>query len=347
MKRVTKPTQIARISYSLSMADWFETLKTVIRNDHAAVLVTVIAVDGSAPREVGASLIVSTAETKGTIGGGNLEHTSIAHAVAMLNGNDVRVYRREHLGPGLGQCCGGRVELLFEQVTAKTEWYQSLTLSHGSELIDHWLCRRVDGVESLVVSQDELSRHFNAAASGRVAFLNKSVKDSSLWFCAPLATELPSVWVYGAGHVGQAVISQLSLLPCVVSLLDHREDWLERQPDLNISRVLTDSPEDEIPAATADTCHVVMTHSHTLDFDICHAILKQGGFSWLGLIGSATKRQTFINRLMQRGFDEAALTRLRCPIGSMSIRSSLPSVVALNLAAELTTHWDRTGTLRN
>lgn len=84
------------------------------------VLITVHSVQGSGPREVGAWMAVFTDEVIGSVGGGNLEWQAIAyaqHALTHLVGSIDEV-RRYPLGPGLGQCCGGVVELRFELVDA-------------------------------------------------------------------------------------------------------------------------------------------------------------------------------------------------------------------------------------
>jgi len=82
-----------------------------------------------------------------------------------------------------------------------------------------------------------------------------------------------------------------------------------------------------------------MTHSHTVDFDICHSALKRTDFAYLGLIGSATKRATFASRLANRGIDEKQIDRLISPIGLPSIQSRLPQLIALGVAADLAHQW--------
>ena len=337
------------------MQSWFEALKKALLGDSAAVLVTVIAADGSVPREPGASLVVSVDRTDGTIGGGNLEYSAIARARTMLNDvNSEQECLKLSLGPSLGQCCGGRVELLFERMSSKAEWFIELTTGHEfSELADDenakWLFRQLDNKAAIVTTPDDFHKQ---ALVGDVqttlpvkAGVITSACDNSRWFCMPLIERVPVVWVYGAGHVGQAVVRQLSLMACNITWLDHREDWLELQPELSVNRVLTDSPDDEIARSPANACHVVMTHSHAIDFDICHALLKDGRFGYLGLIGCESKRHTFTKRLRQRGHDDDLTDRIHCPIGCLQLESSVPSVIALGLAAELAVLWEQIGTM--
>ena len=99
------------------MPVWPRLLAAIERHGGAA-MVTVAAADGSSPREPGARMIVNPDATfTGTIGGGTLEWQAIALAQGMLaraDGNRAEL-RRFSLGPELGQCCGGRVDLLVER----------------------------------------------------------------------------------------------------------------------------------------------------------------------------------------------------------------------------------------
>jgi len=83
-----------------------------------AVLVTVLDVKGSVPRGSGTRMLVFADRFAATIGGGHLEYQAIAHARRLLTGEAQELRIRHVLGPSLGQCCGGAVELGFEQVGA-------------------------------------------------------------------------------------------------------------------------------------------------------------------------------------------------------------------------------------
>ena len=77
------------------------------------IIVRIVAVDGSAPREEGATMYVGDRTTIGSIGGGRLEWNAI-HAARAMTGDTGKVMRQKvALGPGIGQCCGGTVTLEF------------------------------------------------------------------------------------------------------------------------------------------------------------------------------------------------------------------------------------------
>ena len=81
-----------------------------------AVLVTVQATQGSVPRGPGTHMVVFAEAEHGTIGGGHLEFQALAHARLLLKGQTEQIHLRQVLGPSLGQCCGGAVDLVFEQI---------------------------------------------------------------------------------------------------------------------------------------------------------------------------------------------------------------------------------------
>jgi xanthine dehydrogenase accessory factor len=93
-----------------------ENLHQHLEGSQPKVRVEVIATNGSAPRESDAFMLVSDNAVTGTIGGGQLEFLSIDHARQMLAGLSVSPTLSIPLGPEIGQCCGGRVEIGFRLV---------------------------------------------------------------------------------------------------------------------------------------------------------------------------------------------------------------------------------------
>ncbi|MGH6874699.1 MAG: xanthine dehydrogenase accessory protein XdhC, partial [Aestuariivirgaceae bacterium] len=144
-----------------------------------------------------------------------------------------------------------------------------------------------------------------------------------------------SIYVFGAGHVGRALVLALAPLPFAVSWIDQRPDAFPAAVPSNAAVKLMSSPPAALAAASEGSFILVMTHSHALDFDIVLAALKSERFSYVGLIGSETKRARFLSRLRSTGIDEASLRNFVCPIGSPSIRSKLPAIIAASVAAEL------------
>lgn len=146
----------------------------------------------------------------------------------------------------------------------------------------------------------------------------------------------PHVTLFGAGHVGEALVKALSPLPFIVTVVETRADELKGLPDTVRAR-LTPLPEAEVTALPAGGAALVLTHDHALDFLIGRAALARTDLAYVGMIGSATKRATFAHWLKREGEDKALLERLVLPIGGTRVRDKRPAVIAALVAAELLT----------
>lgn len=145
----------------------------------------------------------------------------------------------------------------------------------------------------------------------------------------------PHVYVFGAGHTGQALARALLPLPLQVVVIDTRADRLATLPD-GVERRLRAVPEAEVPGAPAGSAFVVLTHDHALDFLIAAEALRRSDAAYVGMIGSRTKRETFRRRL-DEAREGALAERLVLPIGGARVRDKRPAVIAALAAAEILT----------
>lgn len=146
--------------------------------------------------------------------------------------------------------------------------------------------------------------------------------------------------LYGAGHVGRAIVQALAPLPVHVTWIDEREDEFAAaaqaaSTQAQIRTLCIDTLEAEVRHAPAGALYLVLTHQHDLDLRITEAILRRGDFAYLGLIGSRTKRARFVHRLTERGLASQAIERLTCPIGVPGIEGKEPEVIAAAVVAQL------------
>lgn len=327
---------------------WIEAARTHLSHHTALVRVTVTALRGSAPREPGASLLVDALGTVGTIGGGRLEWHATALAHELLQDSRAAPVRIAELilGPELGQCCGGRVGLWLERLTRQDlPWLNdaarrmrperdlavgrsstvSLTpaaasLSLASELADELVTHRLLRHSFAGSAAVELRR----GAGERVALFEV--------LCPPR----PNLWIFGAGHVGQALVRLLAELALFnITWIDSRAELLPACLPAGVIPVVCAAPPDLVAMAPAGTRFVVMTHDHALDYELCRVILARADSSWLGLIGSASKSARFRSRLLRDGLDRETVSGLTCPIGVPGISSKLPAAIAISIAAQL------------
>lgn len=261
-----------------ALAPLFERLQ-----QQAACLVRVQRVQGSAPREVGAWMAVWHQDQIGTIGGGNLEWQVLAAARVGLSdaGTPWPLHRRYALGPSLGQCCGGQVEVLLERVSAA-----------------------------------DIDR-----------------------LCATLTPALHPVALFGAGHVGQAIVQVLSRLPFALHWIDSRDGIFPAPLPAQVRTEHSDPVEAAVAGLAPQSQVLIMSFSHAEDLEIVAACLKRqrerGDLALIGLMGSHTKWASFSQRLAARGFSHAELAGVTCPIGLLGINGKQPEVIAVSVAAQL------------
>jgi len=258
--------------------NWNSASYQLSKQGQAYILVTLVGVSGSTPRNSGTKMVITQNEIFDTIGGGHLEYKVIKHAQKMLAGGE-NSQHLEHfqLGSNLGQCCGGNASVLFE-------------------------CFAAVGV---------------------------------------------NIMLFGAGHVGKALVSILAQLPCKVTWVDTREAQFPATVGSyhNVDKIVSEQPELEVVSMPKNSYFVVMTHNHQMDFDISKAILKRGDFSYLGLIASDTKWRRFQQRYKHQEIDQEQVARMNCPIGLEQVGGKLPMEVAVSVAAEIIKFYQTEQTL--
>ncbi len=264
------------------MSDWPEVIERLRGEQTPAMLVSVESIVGSTPRESGAKMLVTAGSQYGTIGGGNLEYQACQIARDQLELGADGGLRRFPLGAGLGQCCGGLVNLMFERLDTDSDWSR-----------------------------------------------------------AEIEQDLIELYLFGAGHVGQALVRALGGLPVNIHWIDTRDDMFSEATTQGVNTICTDTPEAEIDAAPDAAWFLVMTHDHGLDQQLSEHILKRDDFSYFGLIGSLGKRRNFETRMQRRGINPEKFSRMTCPIGIDGISGKQPAQIAISVAAEILQVYDR------
>lgn len=160
---------------------------------------------------------------------------------------------------------------------------------------------------------------------------------------------VPSVAVFGVGHVGLELARVLARSDLDLHLVDSRPEQLtdERLAVLGDARarVLVHAvpvlPELVLAELPAGTDVLVMTHDHAEDAALCDAALRTEGLASLGLIGSAGKWARFRRTLLDDGHDPAAVDGIRTPIGLPELDAKDPAAIAVSVAAGLHLEWQR------
>ncbi|WP_349736705.1 xanthine dehydrogenase accessory protein XdhC [Pseudomonas jessenii] len=178
--------------------------------------------------------------------------------------------------------------------------------------------------------QDTHLERFSLGAS-----LGQCCGGATVLLFEPMGQVQAQIAVFGAGHVGRALVPLLASLPCRVRWIDSREDEFPEQIPHGVRKIVSEEPVDEIDDLPAGSYYIVMTHNHQLDLELTAAILKRNDFAYFGLIGSKTKRVKFEHRLRDRGFDNSVVQRMRCPMGIGEVKGKLPVEIAISIAGEI------------
>mgnify|MGYP003321965399 FL=1 len=306
-------------------SDWVHLSLQISAKSARAVLAMVTRERGSTPRDSGSWILVSDNAVVGTIGGGEFERAMTEAARAMLRqeGSWRRAFLETTLGPDMRQCCGGAMQILLQPIDPSSpEWLRAI-----NNALEHQSSAR------LFFSEDALdeSPQLISGPENR-----RSSKNSARGFSLELKDNWPRVALFGAGHVGRAVCTIGSQLPMSITVFDERADQCALIP--KAKNVCFDARFDPLSGAASlrgFAAALIMTHSHTLDFELCEILLKNPELAYLGLIGSESKSVRFKKRLTQAGLATDALSRLISPIGKGGPPGKEPGVIALSVLSEM------------
>jgi xanthine dehydrogenase accessory factor len=296
-------------------------------------MASVVEVRGSAPREAGARMVVlRDGSFTGTIGGGALEWQAIADAQAAIASavSNQRIppvrMTRQALGPDLGQCCGGFVRVLLE-------------VFEPSRLAELGALAEAEAAGPFLTEGRIEARRVTRTIVGGVGAGASNDDDSLVVDESNLREQFgrpkQTLALFGAGHVGRALVLALAPLDFSIVWIDPRDGAFPSVVPGDVQVVLSRDPVAELAELPDDAFVMVMSHSHALDFDVVYGALRTRRFAHVGLIGSATKRARFQSRLRQAGMDETDIEQLVCPIGIKGIESKQPSVIAASVVADL------------
>ncbi len=283
--------------------------------------VLVIESAGSVPRGPGTSMLVWGTQDRpgqsGTIGGGALEFQALAAARRALV-TDKDELQRHALGPNLAQCCGGAVRLLTEI----------------------WDTRRLGNIGDVAARalptgpKDQPLSVTRALAHSRNGLQPAAPLILDGWVIEHMTQPTRPLWVFGAGHVGRAVVNVIHPLPAFqITWVDTDLNRFPEDVPPRIQLRPTPDPARAVPLAPPQAEHLILTYSHHFDLQLCHALLRHG-FGSVGLIGSATKWARFRKRLQNLGHSLDEIDKITCPIGDPTLGKH-PQAIAVGVVSRL------------
>lgn len=329
------------------MRNLFQQLHNTLTRNQDAVLVTIVASSGSTPRGAGARMLVTEqGRIAGTIGGGAVEYRSEQLAQTVLQQKNSRMeYFQLHKNQveDLGMICGGEVNVYFQyipagdpQTLALTEQIESLyaqgeqswLITHITQNLSGGLAvyGRKSGLLGMKVPDDVIS-----SLGSKPAQIQSG---QNLYYCEKLI-QPGIVYIFGGGHVAQALVPALSAVDFRCVVLEDREDFCRKElfPQAEETLLIDNSRISDFITVRQDDYVVIMTRGHKDDTIIQAQALKTPAH-YIGVIGSARKSAGVFAILRQQGFTDEDLSRITTPIG-LDIGSETPAEIAVSITAQL------------
>ena len=329
------------------MKKLFEHLKDILEQEENAVLVTVVASSGSTPRGAGARMLVTRAgRIYGTIGGGAVDHRAEQLALKALAEKyscteHFRLYRNQV--QDLGMVCGGEVTVYFHYIAAEDSTFLSL-VEHALELFRH-------GEESWLATDITPGGTGTLSLYGRLqGVLGSPLPDEVLEQAGPAPKQITAggniyyiepllragiVYIFGGGHVSQALVPALTAVDFRCRVLEDRADFcaLSLFPGAE-QTLLLQTQEDWASLSVKEDDYVcIMTRGHKNDL-ACEAFALRTPARYIGVIGSRKKTAAVNARLKEMGFTDSDLARITTPIG-LDIGAQTPAEIAVSITAQL------------
>jgi len=321
------------------MKDMTRSIISRIKRGERVVLCTILASSGSAPRGAGARMAVfADGTTMGTVGGGEVEYLAAQEALEVITTGNTAI-RSFDLAPAqvasIGMVCGGRVTIYYQLLT---ESELPVLLAMESVLCadeNAWLYLRIrDGrVESfrLVSGKEAMEdpEHYCAKAV--------LVKGEPLEYYEPLV-RAGRVFIFGGGHVGQALVPVLASVDFRVTVYDKRKELATAEHFPMAENVIFGDYEhifDKITLKPSDYV-VIMTPGHESDYALLEQVLRCET-TYVGCIGSRHKIARTQELLRQAGIPEERIKSVHSPIG-LPIGAQTPAEIAVCIAAEMILH---------
>lgn len=327
---------------------------TTLDDSQDLVLVTISSQSGSTPRLAGAKMIIlRDGRIGGTIGGGQVEALAIAAAAPCFAGK--QSLRKgfdltNSMAANTDMICGGRMEVFLEYIAptaANREVFRRLLASMQSGRRITLVCPLVNGIgeEARFVidhrgapSRSDVAEDLLAAikqvrsSTSAATLIEHQGREYLLSYFAVAGT----VYLLGAGHVSACTAEAATRVGFRVVVLDDRADFANtaRFPLADEVRVLPSFNHCFQDVDIDDDAYlIIVTRGHMHDMEVLEQALRTRA-GYIGMIGSRKKRNAIYKKLLDKGFKEAHLEAVHCPIG-LGIEADTPEEIAVSIVGEL------------
>lgn len=312
------------------------------------VLVTVVAASGATPRGAGAKMLVNEkGRIWGTIGGGAVEYRALQMADKVLKEQSASVHQftlnKDDI-QNLGMVCGGEVQVFFQYISPEDDQITNLAktaLDAYERNEELWILSDMKEDGKLFLYHKKNGFMGSTDLEWIKPYLSrkpKLVKENGNEIYVEQICSASKVFVFGGGHVAQELVPVLAHVGFRCTVMDDREEFANEALFPTAEKVMLidfEKISDFVEIGENDyVC--VMTRGHSYDTSVQAQILKTPA-SYIGVIGSASKKAAVYKKLYEMGFTEADTDRITSPIG-LSIKAETPAEIAISIAGQMILH---------
>jgi len=317
------------------MEELFLSALEQLKKGQDIMLVTIIESKGSAPRGAGARMWVSSnsksgnADFSGTIGGGIIESMALREAEELLQAKCCKI-KEYNLGAAevasIGMVCGGRIWISYFYIASDNQQMIELLTEINARY------QRRENTWLMITGDEDKTWVMSIAKKGTNS---KTVVEENAIHYTEHLIKSETVYVFGGGHVAQALVPLLVKVGFSCVVFDDRKEFasVTHFPEAaevhcgdfrNIDKTLTIRKDDYV---------VIMTRGHVNDFLVQGWALAHQPY-YIGVIGSRKKIAYVTSKLLEQGFTKEAITACHTPIG-LDIGAETPAEIAVSVAGEL------------
>lgn len=316
-----------------------------------AALCTQIERKGSVPRKDYPMMLVDEfGDIIGTIGGGALEHSAIELAKSIIKTGNSVIKTFDLTNQDVeqsGSICGGSTTILIEPFTKEIRKILNSVIN-DKVINDNVLVTSISSNKKVTVSRKRITKDYHLTFPKKVVKAiedalkqrdSKSIKIGDEYYLIQYLGIKPTLHLFGAGHVGQAVAEMAHFIDIDTKIYDERKDLAtnERFPfanELNCSEI-----NDVIKNISINSNDFVLvaTRGHKHDFEVMQWLLKLE-IDYVSLVSSDKKWQLLSRALKKEGFTEEAINRVHSPVG-LDIGSETVPEIAISIISEIVNHY--------
>ena len=293
-----------------------------LKQKRKIALATVISTWGSSPRPVGGQMAIDeNGEIIGSVSGGCIEGAVISEGINSIKDGKSRIKDygiSNDMAWEVGLACGGELKVLIQPLNLEDE-------------IVYYIVNSIKKREVVKIRIDcsNGNRIVDNTIDNQISYFDKS-KNEFIHIIDPK----PRLFIIGAVHIAQALVSLANVADYEIILIDPRDHFATKSRFPNC-KIINEWPDEALSKFNLDkSSHLVtLTHDPKID-DLALIFCMKKNIGYIGSLGSKKTHNKRCERLIEKGFNEIELSKIHAPIG-LDIKAKTPAEIATSILAEI------------